>query len=111
MANSIGVRVDVTGEYPKMPAVRKLLAQAITECAANTVKHAEGDTVSVDISDDEIALTNNGRAPKRKITESGGLLSLRRNIEDAGGEMVLESEPRFRLVMKITKKLKNGTNG
>ncbi len=105
MANSIGVRIDMTGTAPKDPDVRKILARAITECAANTVKHAEGDRVKVDLRDDEgktfIAITNNGRPPKGAITESGGLLSLRRNVEEAGGEMTVEFSPEFLLTIKL----------
>ena len=75
------------------------------ECAANTVKHAEGDKVTVDIVSDEtetvITITNNGKPPKGRITESGGLLSLHRNIEAKGGNMEIESCPEFRLIMRF----------
>ncbi|MBR5181789.1 MAG: hypothetical protein IKW88_06005 [Clostridiales bacterium] len=105
MANSIGVRVDIKGGEPKSDDAKKILSQAITECAANTVKHAEGDKVTVDIIPNEnetvITLTNNGKPPKAGITESGGLLSLHRNIEAMGGIMELESVPEFRLTIRI----------
>ncbi|MBO4461083.1 MAG: hypothetical protein J5778_10580 [Clostridiales bacterium] len=118
MANSIGVKVEISGAEPDDGRIRSLLAMAVTECSANTVKHAEGDIVKVDIdSEDEggrivILITNNGKVPRGKITESGGLLSLRRNVEKAGGIMILESEPRFSLMMRFSQDpSKNGTNG
>lgn len=147
MANSIGVRVvfETSGatrpeSAPAQPAsasahteaspaqlpnpIKELLAQAITECAANTVKHAEGDTITVSItapaptgsarhdstkpdsapasghpSETAICITNNGKPPKDEIVVSGGLLSLRRRVVEAGGTMHLESAPAFVLTL------------
>ena len=91
----------MTGDEPADSDVRKILAQAITECAANTVKHAEGDRIMIDISDTGIVITNNGRPPKGTIAESGGLLSLRRKIEAMGGTMLIESAPAFALHIQL----------
>jgi signal transduction histidine kinase len=105
MANSIGVKVDIKGNEPQAESARKILAQAVTECAANTVKHAEGDLVTVTILDEDeeviIRIINNGKPPKGVIRESGGLLSLRRNVEAAGGAMKIEYEPDFVLELKL----------
>ena len=103
MAGSIGVTVRLHGDAPKDSAARELLSLAITECAANTVKHAGGDTVTVDITDGTIiTITNNGVPPKGGISESGGLLSLRREVEAAGGRMNIESDPIFLLTISFT---------
>ena len=102
MAGSIGVKVVIEGEAPKNSKIRKILAGAVTECAANTVKHAEGDTVNIDISKDSktvIVITNNGKPPKDAVTESGGLLSLRKSVEEEGGSMRIESDGAFRLIL------------
>ena len=101
LANSIGVRVEMTGDEPTDTDARQILAQAITECAANTVKHAEGDRIMIDISDAGIVITNNGKPPKGTIAESGGLLSLRRKIEALGGTMLIESDPAFALRIQL----------
>ena len=101
LAGSIGVSVEVRGEAPRAGKVRSLLAQAIRECAANTVKHAEGDRIFVEITEQaalaSITIRNNGRPPKGPIAESGGLLSLRRSAEAAGARMTVESQPAFAL--------------
>ncbi len=109
MAGSIGVAVEINGEIqrecrvPKERRVRGLLAQAIRECAANNVKHAEGDRLFVDIIENEaktlVTITNNGKPPKGPITESGGLLSLRRSVESADGQMIVQSLPAFSLTL------------
>ncbi|MBR5421393.1 MAG: hypothetical protein IK115_09620 [Lachnospiraceae bacterium] len=137
MAGSIGVTVSIRGEIPKDSAVRELLSRALTECTANTVKHAGGDSVTVDISEGRqdmpgvsevagntpdntqggqsviIRITNNGTPPKGRVSESGGLLSLRRDVEAAGGVMEIVSEPEFVLSISLNQNndLKNGTNG
>ena len=103
LAGSIGVTVEYQGEAPKEPPVRSLLAAAIRECAVNSVKHAEGDRLFVRISESgegvRITVTNNGKPPKEPIAESGGLLSLRRSVEAAGGQMLVESLPAFSLTL------------
>ena len=104
MAGSIGVKVVIEGEAPKNSKIRKIIADAVTECAANTVKHAEGDTVNIDISKDSktvIVITNNGKPPKDAVTESGGLLSLRKSVEEEGGSMRIESDGAFRLILEF----------
>lgn len=104
MANVIGVKVDIRGVEPNNESMRKILSQAITECAANTVKHAEGDKITVEIDDSGMLITNNGKPPKGKINESGGLLSLRRNVEAIGGVMEIESTPEFKLAVSLINK-------
>ena len=100
-AKSIGVTVELSGTIPESESVRIILAHAVQECAANTVKHAEGDRIMIDISDTGIVITNNGRPPKGTIAESGGLLSLRRKIEAMGGTMLIESDPAFALHIQL----------
>ncbi len=99
MAGSIGVKVEISGAGISNEDVRKILSKAITECAANTIKHAEGDKITIIIGDNEFYITNNGKPPKGTITESGGLLSLRREIEAIGGTMRLDSDPGFKLTI------------
>ena len=104
MAKSIGVTVMMRGDAPKDADVRKVISQALVECAANTVKHAGGDTLTVDLREDAgivVTISNNGRPPKGAIAESGGLLFLRRKAEGMGGTMQIESTPAFLLTIRI----------
>ena len=105
MAGEIGVTADITGTVPRDSTVRSILAMAIQECAANTVKHAEGNRLTVDIKEDVknvvIAIENNGKQPIKPIVESGGLLSLRKTVESAGGQMQIQSCPRLRVILRF----------
>ena len=104
-ARGIGVRVVMKGEEPAEPKLRNILGLAIGECATNTVKHAGGERVDVEIKADEThwqaVITNDGDAPEAEVTESGGLLSLRRVTEDAGGTMRIECDPGFTLTLSV----------
>ena len=100
-ARAMGVTVAVSGDLPDSDKQKKLLGQAIRECAANAVKHASGDRMDVRlISGGErftANLTTNGDPPAEPIRESGGLLNLRRMIEGAGGMMTVSAKPQFAL--------------
>ena len=108
LAGSIGVRMDILGQFPKDSARRILLARAIQECAANAVKHAEGDRLDIRLEETEesllVRIGNNGKPPRGPVTESGGLLSLRRSVEEAKGSMTVESTPSFALILHLPAK-------
>lgn len=104
-AGRIGVTVSIKGAIPEHSGFRALLAQAIEQCAANTVRHAGEDRVTVRITAQEsqitAAFTNNGRPPASPVKATGGLAILRTHTEQAGGDMTIESEPVFRLTVTI----------
>ena len=100
LAQDIGVRVELHGALPPDGALRELLGQAITECAANTVKHARGDRLTVTLTDGGFRIENNGSPPAHEIVPVGGLRSLRLAAEQAGGRMTLQSLPRFVLELR-----------
>ena len=64
-----------------------------------------GETVRMTVRPAEHGLravfTNDGEPPQEPIRELGGLRSLRRMAEEAGGSMTLESEPCFRMTLLI----------
>ena len=107
-AQRIGVTVEIGGDLPEQAYARDILAQAVEQCAANTVRHAEGDRVTVTLTDTDTQLTaefrNNGKAPEQPVTETGGLLYLRKAAEAAGGTVTVQSEPVFVLTLLIPKK-------
>ena len=107
-AESLGVKIFYTGvRPPKGSDAEKILVNAVFECITNTARHADGDELSITVSDDGEFLTarfsNNGRPPQAAIVEGGGLSSLRRMAEMAGESMRIESSPRFLLTIMIPK--------
>jgi hypothetical protein len=107
-AAGIGVKIILNGELPQDDGVAYLFTVAMRECATNLVYHAGGDTLSVTLRETahfrEAVIENNGEAPDGPIREGGGLGSLRRQIEAAGGNMRIESSPVFRLKLSFPRK-------
>ena len=108
-AKRIGVAVEIFGELPKGETAKRILAQAVDQCAANTARHAGGDLLSVAITESGEQITasfaNNGRAPEGPITETGGLAVLRKTVEAADGSMTVQNEPVFLLTITIPKQI------
>lgn len=101
VAESLGVILVRSGELPESKLALDTIIMAVRECITNTIRHAKGDKVYVDFqyidSGVTALITNNGIQPQSAIVEGGGLSSLRRSIEKAGGAMSISSEPRFEL--------------
>lgn len=76
-AAEMGVRVLTEGKPPESRSFCETVSLAIRECAANCARHAGGTELYVRFQPmcgrTEVFLTNNGAAPKEKITEGGGL--------------------------------------
>ena len=106
-AEAVGVRLILNGDIPA--ELTKLIAIAIHECLTNTVKHADGSELTVDMTDEDgtvtAVFTNDGKPPEGEIRESGGLKSLRTAVEQARGEMELASVPRFMLTIRVGRKV------
>ena len=105
-AKTIGVTVKLCGVRPKNGTdTARILLSAAHECLTNAVRHANSTELYVSVERTEknwtFVLTNNGDIPCAPIREGGGLSSLRRRIEDGGGEMRLSHTPRFKLTILI----------
>ncbi|MBQ7992640.1 MAG: hypothetical protein IJ252_06395 [Solobacterium sp.] len=106
-ADAIGVDVTITGVIPSEDPYRMILAAAIKECASNTIKHADGDSLLVDVqtSETEIIFTlcGNGRQPEKEVRETGGLLSLRTLVENKKGTMRTGMIPEYHVQINLPK--------
>lgn len=104
-AQRIRVTVEIEGTLPEQESARDILAQAVEQCAANTVRHAGGDCVYVTLTETgsrlKAVFRNNGKAPEQPVNETGGLLYLRKIAEAAGGTVSIQSEPEFVLTVCI----------
>lgn len=104
-AAAAGVKVFVEGDVPEGEETEALAAAAAAEALTNAVRHAGADELYVEFSEMEDSVRavfrNNGRNPKGKIKEGGGLSSLRLRLEEAGGAMQTEAGPGFALQITI----------
>ena len=107
-ATSVGVRIFYDGKRPKKGTqAEKIFAEAVFECVTNTARHADGAELYVTMTESDkeytVTLTNDGKQPEQEIKEGGGLSSLRRVTENAGGQMILASVPKFSLTITVPK--------
>ena len=106
-AKAIGVTIEIIGEKPKDARTKNIVIKASIECITNTVKHANGNFVKIEIFDEKyysvITITNNGKPPLVEIKEGGGLSSLRMLVEQEGGSMSIISYPSFMLKINVPK--------
>ena len=95
------------GNLPLQEKAAYLLTCAVRECVTNAVRYAEATELYANFTENEneatVCVFNNGNPPKTEITEGGGLSTLRRRIERAGGTMQVQSLPAFQLTVTVPK--------
>jgi hypothetical protein len=105
MTEQIGIKLLIEGEIPEDEMSKKILTEAIRQCAANAVRHAGADVLYVKIKTVDgknlIRISDNGGPVKGDIKEGGGLTSLRNKVESICGKMSVESNEGFRLILEI----------
>lgn len=101
----LNIRFIQTGELPSQNKAAYILTCAVRECVTNAVRYAEASELYVNFFRDSIEagvkVSNNGKIPESEIIEGGGLSTLRKRVENAGGMMVIQSFPYFQLTVKI----------
>ena len=100
-AEGVGAFLDALGRFAPRPAYGPDFAARVYKIS----RDAQGNRLMLVIAEKEnhtdFVITNNGNPPKGEIAESGGLLSLRRSVEETGGTMTVQSQPVFSLTIKL----------
>lgn len=108
---ALGIEIKLDGMLPVESLLYELIIHTAGECVTNCVRHAHGSMVEIRIRTEAngyiVTVTNDGEKPKGKITEGGGLSTLRKRVENAGGEMILSHAPAFALTLKLSRKEMN----
>ena len=101
----LGVSLAFDGALPDDQDADYLLLCAVRECVTNAARHAQATRVDVRLTETDSCacaeITNNGVPPSGPVREGGGLSSLRRRLENAGGEMEIRSAPVFVLTARV----------
>lgn len=104
-ASVVGIRVKMTGSLPEEENVRRLLLLAMKESLTNAVRHADATVLWITVEESNgtvsIRIENDGKPPKCEVTPRGGLLNLSRHLEECGGRMEIQSNPRFTLTVTV----------
>lgn len=106
-ANAFGIVVRIDGAAPWQEAAGQLFVEAAAEALTNAVRHADAKTMYIRFTETDthyqVGFQNDGRPPEREITEGGGLSSLRRKVETAGGSMSICCRPAYTLTITTAK--------
>ena len=106
-ADAFGISVEVTGQMPEQKAVEKLFLEAAAEALTNAVRHADAKNLYISLTETadahRICFKNDGKIPETAVTEGGGLSSLRRKAETAGGIMQIGHKPEYSLTITMPK--------
>lgn len=104
-AEDVGIELIINGNLPQSIPCKNILASAMHQCMTNTICHAGGKKVFIDIEKSrnlvKVVFTNDGKPPAGEITEGTGLSEVRTLTEKAGGIMTVKTSPRFALELKI----------
>ena len=96
------------GKLPAEERTAYILTCAVRECVTNALRYADATRLYADFSESQteatVRVTNNGKAPESEIVEGGGLSTLRRRVEHAGGIMTVKSRPAFELTVTVPKR-------
>lgn len=110
-AENLNVSVRISGILPQTEPNKHILATAIHECFTNIIRHTNGDTLYVGITEDADTVTaqftDNNTHAVSAIAETGGLRSLRDLTEQAGGEMKIAVSPQYSLTITLPKEVEN----
>ncbi len=89
-AETLGVSLKIEGEFP---GENRLAVRALREAMYNSIRHAYANEIKVvsrSLPDGyHIYISDDGVCPDITIHEGGGLSSLKREIEEAGGSMTV----------------------
>ncbi len=107
----MGMNLSIEGEMPEAEWMQTLFVQAAAEALTNAISHANANTLYIHFSSNANTYTaqlrNDGIKPESEIVEGGGLGSLRRRIESAGGEMAVTHIPEFILTVTLPMERRN----
>lgn len=106
---SLNMRFVQRGELPEDKRAAYILTCAVRECVTNAVRYADASELYAEFAENAgsatVAVSNNGKEPDGEIVEGGGLSTLRRRVERAGGSMVVQSLPEFQLTVTVPKEM------
>jgi two-component system sensor histidine kinase DesK len=97
-----GIAASVEGDPHEVdPRHRIALAWAVRELTTNVLRHSAATTCRIEVGEDRIAVTDDGRGP-RGSREGNGLRGLRERVEPTGGTVVVEpADPGTRVEVRL----------
>jgi len=100
-----GVEINISGKLPSDKDAAGTLVKVLREAVANAVIHGYADRVYANITADDynvtMRVTDNGAGAVKEIREGGGITGMTWRLAQLGGELIIETAPRFTLTATI----------
>ena len=100
-----GIQVEIMGELPTGKNILYLLLPILREACVNAARHADATSLYVDSTiankSVTIVITNDGKVPDGEIVPRGGLANFQKHIAEVGGNMQIQSQPIFKLIITL----------
>lgn len=97
----IGFNIEISGEIPKETPKAKALVKIIRECATNAIRHANATKLFVNISNNKIEISDNGKKQNTSFIEGTGIKGMRLNAKTIGGELIISKDIGFKVVIEM----------
>lgn len=97
----IGFNIEISGEIPKETPKAKALVKIIRECATNAIRHANTTKLFVNISNNKIEISDNGKKQNTSFIERTGIKGMRLNAKTLGGELIISKDIGFKVVIEM----------
>lgn len=97
----IGFNIEISGEIPKETPKAKALVKIIRECATNAIRHANATKLLVNISNNKIEISDNGKKQNTSFIEGTGIKGMRLNAKTLGGELIISKNIGFKVVIEM----------
>lgn len=97
----IGFNIEISGEIPKETPKAKALVKIIRECATNAIRHANATKLFVNISNNKIEISDNGKKQNTSFIEGTGIKGMRLNAKTLGGELIISKNIGFKVVIEM----------
>lgn len=97
----IGFNIEISGEIPKETPKAKALVKIIRECATNAIRHANATKLFVNISNNKIEISDNGKKQNTSFIEGTGIKGMRLNAKTLGGELIIFKDIGFKVVIEM----------
>ncbi|MDE3271897.1 sensor histidine kinase [Pseudoalteromonas sp. G4] len=84
-------------------SIQNTISMILTEATTNIMRHSKGNKVTINITEKEISISDNGKV--NTFVKGNGLNGIKQRIEALGGELVVDHENGFKLAMTFKTEL------
>lgn len=104
VSDLLGIRTEISGKITSLtPVETEIFMMGAREALSNACRHAGAQHMWMSIMKEDggtsMKYKNDGKVPKEKIIEGGGLSGLRKHTEHAGGHMTIGTGNFFTLTI------------